>query len=385
MLLRFSNAKRLLKVFVLLAVVPPVHANAKPAYFYITPDYRPEMRKRGNYPASYGISKDFPSLDPSREKYLFDQSKSQIPIKNQDHQIRKNLFSILTTNLFDDPGRIHLANSLVELSKNLPDFTLKSASSLLPSKANSFAILNTFDELGIVSNFNVGDCWGVSGVLRKFVMLSIFTPQFRAPFDRDQQKTEYLTYYAKKIETILSGKPAVIPGFKNLRDFSSDPLIELYLKQRIVGEWQKYIGRISFYRSLNLIPQSGIPKRTIEATQQLLQKGLLPKWLITAKSKRRYLVSVYKHVVLPYRAGFDSHGNPVYYTWDPDFYAQTVQNYPTFILYAEPEYVKKTYGTKEYLPLIGLEFPPEELDELKMMTKSSAEFCANQPEFCTRR
>lgn len=81
---------------------------------------------------------------------------------------------------------------------------------------------------------------GYISARRKFNELAFFDEFSSAPESAGAYRRHF---YQEKIDALFEGKPAVIPGFKNLREFSADPEIQGYLKQKIAEEWlEKAIG-----------------------------------------------------------------------------------------------------------------------------------------------
>ena len=74
----------------------------------------------------------------------------------------------------------------------------------------------------------VGYCWGHSSVTRNFNYLAHFDPSLK----REDPKN-----YRTLIRKIMRGKAQVIPGYANLREFSAEPEIMVYLKDQVVWKW----------------------------------------------------------------------------------------------------------------------------------------------------
>ena len=364
-----------------------VSAHASDKFYYITPDYHAQEREG----LKEGVEKpeldpDFPGVDPSSEKSQANASElaeEYADFTKQSSQVKGNLFPILVGNVFTTPSRRALAERLTLLAQDTySGYPLKSLRDMLPNHDHAFAIANVVDEFEDFSDFSFGLCWAVTGTLRKFVMLSLFDPTQRAPFDRVTQKDQYLDFYFNKIEQVIALEPTVFPGFKDLRDLTSEPEFEYYLKSRVTEAWKSYMKKSSFLRNLNLSPQTTIMNVTMEATLPLLKHNLFPKWFITSPGKREKLVQTYKHVIMPIRAEKDEEGHTVVYTWDPDFYADEIQKHPTFVIRADEDYVYSKWTVDEVTPLVGLEFPPEEYDELSKIVSHAKTFCKKSPEKC---
>lgn len=114
--------------------------------------------------------------------------------------------------------------------------TLKSRQKrMIPSYDFAFPFLNDEESFQELLKVEFGLCAGVTWVLRNFNLLSFYRP--------DQ---EMLTDKANKqiIDDILSGKPRIIPGYKNLRHFLTNDSNLLYMKKHVIISWQQINSKI---------------------------------------------------------------------------------------------------------------------------------------------
>ena len=103
---------------------------------------------------------------------------------------------------------------------------------------NLLSFLNEKSDFANHIQRTVGYCWGHSTVTRTFNYLAHFDPEERfekAP-SRDNAK-KFRAFYRKKIRKIMNMKAQIIPGFKNLREFSADAEIQDLLKNKVVWGW----------------------------------------------------------------------------------------------------------------------------------------------------
>ena len=96
------------------------------------------------------------------------------------------------------------------------------------SGKNLLSFLNERKDFADHIQRTVGYCWGHSSVSRNFNYLAYFEPALRL---------EDESFYKKKIKSIMRGNAEVIPGFSNLREFSSDEVIKKLLKDEVVWKW----------------------------------------------------------------------------------------------------------------------------------------------------
>jgi hypothetical protein len=96
----------------------------------------------------------------------------------------------------------------------------------------------------------LGYCWGHTTMTRNFNYLAYFDPAEEyetAPIRSKDRKSQrkWRRFYKKKIKKIMRGKAVVIPGFANVREFSTDPEILKIMKLKTVTSWWKNAVRVS--------------------------------------------------------------------------------------------------------------------------------------------
>jgi hypothetical protein len=108
-----------------------------------------------------------------------------------------------------------------------------------PSTDNQFSFGN--GEVGNVCERSYGYCHGYTYSLVMWNRLAHFDPtNFNKAMipDKETQPEEWFNFYRRIIDEVNKRKPMIIPGFKNLYEFSdSDPRITNYLKERIAINW----------------------------------------------------------------------------------------------------------------------------------------------------
>lgn len=92
----------------------------------------------------------------------------------------------------------------------------------------------TWDFIGI----NYGFCHGMTLVNRQFAYLANFKPNLKVKkqFSYAKNPKAWLKYYEGLVDSVMSGQMTVIPGFANLKDFSSSP-IQQYLQRHVADQW----------------------------------------------------------------------------------------------------------------------------------------------------
>jgi len=114
---------------------------------------------------------------------------------------------------------------------------------LLPTNKDKMSFRNSaamFNDAGSSLIAFQGYCSGMVSSRRKFNMNGFFEPG-SVPRDNNgkviRDETDLVSYYQDIIEKVHSNKPTEIPGFKNLGEFTANPMIQDIMRQAIADEW----------------------------------------------------------------------------------------------------------------------------------------------------
>jgi len=151
---------------------------------------------------------------------------------------------------------------------------------------NLLAFLNEKSDFADHIQRTVGYCWGHTSTTRTFNYLAHFDAQEiheKAPSKSDEK--EYTKFYKKKIKRIMNYKAEIIPGFKNLREFSADPIIKKLLKDKVVWQWADQALRVrsvgvSTVGQLRLMKQDKV-KEFLKEVEERLSVNHAPKVFFT--------------------------------------------------------------------------------------------------------
>ena len=121
------------------------------------------------------------------------------------------------------------------------DFSILNRSGLAmnDSEENSLSFTNNDLEFYKRDSHYTGYCWGHAVVTQRFNRLAKFVPSEPKKFsniDEYEQRRRELKYIIKKIN---NNEPVDIPGYKNLKDFSSDPEVKEILLDNVKDEWAR--------------------------------------------------------------------------------------------------------------------------------------------------
>lgn len=82
-----------------------------------------------------------------------------------------------------------------------------------------------------------GYCWGHAVVTQRFNRLATFNPGIKKQFTGEDEKSMRLRNYQYIIDKINNNEPIEIIGFKNLKEFSSDPEVKDLLQESVKKNW----------------------------------------------------------------------------------------------------------------------------------------------------
>lgn len=82
-----------------------------------------------------------------------------------------------------------------------------------------------------------GYCWGHAVVTQRFNRLATFNPNYKKPFADEDEKSTRIKNYQYIIDKINNNEPVEIMGFKNLKEFSSDPEVKDLLQESVKKNW----------------------------------------------------------------------------------------------------------------------------------------------------
>jgi hypothetical protein len=107
------------------------------------------------------------------------------------------------------------------------------------SIGNSLAFTNMDDAFYAKDSFYSGYCWGHALVTQRFNRLASFEANLPKKFVGIDHELERLREYKGIIAKLNNNEPVDIPGFKNLKEFSSDPEVKNLLMDSVKDQWQE--------------------------------------------------------------------------------------------------------------------------------------------------
>jgi len=193
---------------------------------------------------------------------------------------------------------------------------------------NGPALVNSDYEYDGISDRAFGFCWGFSTMNRFFAYLAFYDPAIEPPAPyiagEPARNESWFRFYEGIIDDIMSGKPRVIPGFRNFSEFSAVPEIEFYLKLKNTEAWaRRAISRSTlgtFFTSTREL-ESGEIDSLVGRLKRRLNRGELPKILFTAADSRKQMGGTLDvHSVLVNGVRLEKDGTGEIDIWDINFY-----------------------------------------------------------------
>lgn len=105
------------------------------------------------------------------------------------------------------------------------------------SSDNSLAFTNGDPQFYKNYKDYTGFCWGHALVTQRFNRLVRFQKNLPKKFVGEDNASSRLREYKYIIEKLNNNEPVDIPGFKNLKDFSSDPEVKDLLQESVKENW----------------------------------------------------------------------------------------------------------------------------------------------------
>lgn len=108
-----------------------------------------------------------------------------------------------------------------------------------PSDAeeNTLSFTNKINKFAEKDSSYKGYCWGISLLSERFHRLAEYEPNAPKKFQGAGQDSQRIAEYKRIIAQINNNEPVTIPGFKSLRDFSTDPEVKDLLQDSVKALW----------------------------------------------------------------------------------------------------------------------------------------------------
>lgn len=275
-------------------------------------------------------------------------------------------------NLEDNKSTDILKTLNFNKDKNMPD----------ESMDHNFAFLNEKKDLIDVYDKDMGVCRGYASLRRKMRLLAIFDAENRngemIP-DRELNPEQYKKFYKNKFRNIRFYQPTIIPGFKNLKEISQDPMLGKILKWQILHEWRRknFAKGTGTYRLIRAVFKKTKYQELLETRDRLeyfLSNKVNPiVWLTQKHSSSINSVEVVDVTKL------ESDGSFKVTFWNDKSLASANANSPLTI----DGQGNMTYADHlEARPINGFGIVKENDGELLYIHDQLQKFCSEKPEFC---
>lgn len=171
--------------------------------------------------------------------------------------------------------------------------------SIEPTPENTLSFINSpsaFKDYEMTQGY----CWGHAAITQRFNRLGFFSP-IKTPtylgksIVESKDPESWKNFYSNIIDKISSNEAVEIPGFANLGEFSSHPVIQEMLADRVAQTWASHA--MSFNGLSSALGTSAMTKKEtqdlIKNIKERLSYNQSPQLIMTAKDS-----AFYTHVVL---------------------------------------------------------------------------------------
>ncbi len=153
-----------------------------------------------------------------------------------------------------------------------------------------------------------GHCWGHASMTQRLTRLAIFAPEQN--MDSASSK-EWKRFYKKIIRDLSNNKARIVPGFANILEFSSHPVIKEQFRKRLSLLWFKNAMTVSglIQTGTGHYTNSG-RLRYVKHVQERLARNQTP--LVVANSPIPIVGTFFNsHAIIAWKSYTDDYGNNV--------------------------------------------------------------------------
>jgi len=251
------------------------------------------------------------------------------------------------------------------------------------------SLVNSDHEYEGISDRAHGYCWGFATLVRYFTTLAFFDPSQAKPAPLSAlQYFDWIHFYEKKIDQVVRGEATVIPGFRNFRELSLVPELELYLKLNAMELWRSRAMKFGSVKIFHQATNEMKPKEVdamLDNLEARIRRGELPKIIFSSliPSEKILGMNTDIHVVLAYKIERLDHHRARIDLWDINFYTETLVREPKYleitpeggILYQPWYEPTKPYAKGSDLVARVSIAPENDAEEMQMLLNLKA-FCS---------
>lgn len=115
-----------------------------------------------------------------------------------------------------------------------------------PTPENQLMVFNNHESMDTVCPKTIGFCWGHASIKFHLSRLAFYDPGLKfekVPAGLETGSDAWIKFYMDKVRKIADGEPQIIPGFANLRDFSSHPKLIEWFKRAAAEDWGAHVAK----------------------------------------------------------------------------------------------------------------------------------------------
>lgn len=188
-----------------------------------------------------------------------------------------------------------------------------------------------------------GYCWGITLVSQRFHRLATYDPAAPKKFQGENQDRERINEYKRIIAQINNNEPVTIPGFKSLRDFSSDPEVKDLLEDSVKDQWAQNALSTQGLKSITTSATPSKPElnQMFDDIEFRLKNNMSPSIVYNEKDNR-----LTSHVLLVSATGTLPSGERYLCLNDNTFSQRLNQNCNVKMILHKDGSLKRTLGDK---------------------------------------
>ena len=331
---------------------------------------------------------DLPANDPSAVNLHLKNEVSQISVAlgGVNSQINDNI--AVSFKKIEENFEKRSVKSLITAESSTKILAVH-ADRRIPIKENGPTFVNSDAEYRGISDRKYGYCWGVSTLTRNLQTLAFY--------DATMPKLKKTSDYFKLIDKIVAGNATLIPGYANLREFTLEPEVELYMKLTSMELWKADAAHL---RSIGILhtatTQATKPEieQVVVQLEERLKRNQFPKIVFSSLVPSREILGLNTdiHVVLVYNVERLANGGIRVHIWDIDFYAETLIREPKFLdidpnglIHYQPWHEPDASYSAQSDLISRFRLTPENDAETAYMIQSLKKFCKKNPSRCVSK
>lgn len=242
-----------------------------------------------------------------------------------------------------------------------------------PLESTALQFTNSYSDFAPVLPLHDGACYGTTELIRRLNLLAIYDPENRSgtAVPPRNQPAKLFAFFVNQLEKIGKNEPAVFPGYANLKELSSDPLLKRALIERAAIFWAEKNARFGALFEMLNSPNGNLTETELKRVHAQLTERLALRYnpvIFIAKPIKEWIHVLQVYAITERR----SDGSYEISVWDPN------SRYPYNKGTIRVTRAGATYGGT----LTEIELVPGDDREIAEITGSLKRFCARNETLC---